>query len=131
MTVANSVHGEIRFNGQKIAKVTNVSLDIQRQVLDTTGIGEADDEFAYGKRSTSGSATLLYKTDDQATRQLMARVFEDDEEPDNMEIVLHKGKGRVVSGSVLMRSLGLSESVSENTSVNISFVVNGKPSYSI
>lgn len=131
MTVANSVHGEIRFNGQKVAKVTNVSLDIQRQVLDTTGIGEMDDEFAYGKRSTSGSATLLYETDDQATRQLMTRIFEDDEEPSNMEIILHKGRGRVVSGPVLMRSLGLSESVNENTSVSISFVVNGKPSYSV
>jgi hypothetical protein len=131
MAVANSVHGEVRFNGQKVAKVTNVTLDVQRQILDTTGIGEMDDEFAYGKRSTSGSATLLYKTDNQVSSELMARIFEDGEEPDNMEIVLHKGKGKVVSGSVLMRSLGLSESVNENTSVSISFVVSGKPSYSI
>ena len=90
-----------------------------------------DDEFAYGKRSTSGSATLLYKTDNQVSSELMTRILEDGEEPDNMEIVLHKGKGKVISGSVLMRSLGLNESVNENTSVSISFVVSGKPSYSI
>jgi hypothetical protein len=131
MAVANSVHGEVRFDGQKVAKVTNVTLDVQRDILDTTGIGEMDSEFAYGKRSTSGSATLLYETDNEVSRELMARIFEDDEEPDNIEIILHKGKGRVISGSVLMRSLGLSESVNENTSVSISFVISGKSSYSI
>jgi hypothetical protein len=131
MTVANSVHGEVRLGGQKVAKVTNVSLDIQRQILDTTGIGDMDDEFAYGKRNTSGSATLFYKVDDEATRELMSRILKDSEEPDNLEIVLHRGKGKVISGPVLIRSLGLNESVNENTGVNISFVVSGKPSYSI
>lgn len=131
MAIANSVHGEVRFNGQKVAKVTNATVDVQRQVLDTTGIGEMDDEFTYGKRNTSGSATLLYKTDDQVVRELMSRIFDDDEELDSLEIILYRGGSRAVSGPVLIRSLGLSVSVNENTSVNISFVVSGRPSYSI
>jgi hypothetical protein len=128
MAVANGVHGEVRFGGRKIAKVTSASFDTTREILDTTGIGEMDDEFAYGKRNTSGSATLLYKTDDESTRDLMNRIFDDNESPDNLELILYKGGNRAVSGSALISSLGLGMSVNENTSVNVAFVFSGKPS---
>jgi hypothetical protein len=128
MAVANGVHGEVRFGGRKIAKVTSASFDTTREILDTTGIGEMDDEFAYGKRNTSGSATLLYKTDDESTRALMNRIFDDNESPDNLELILYKGGNRAVSGSALISSLGLGMSVNENTSVNVAFVFSGKPS---
>jgi len=128
MAVANGVHGEVRFGGRKIAKVTSASFDTTREILDTTGIGEMDDEFAYGKRNTSGSATLLYKTDDEATRDLMNRIFDDNESPDNLELILYKGGSKAVSGSALISSLGLGMSVNENTSVNVAFVFSGKPS---
>jgi hypothetical protein len=131
MTVANGVHGEVRFGGQKIAKVTNASFEVARETLNTTGIGEMDDEFAYGKRSTSGSATLLYKTDDDATRDLINRIFDDNESPDDLELILYRGGNKAVSGPALISSLGLGISVNENTSVNVAFVFSGKPSRSL
>jgi hypothetical protein len=131
MTVANGVHGEVRFGGLKIAKVTSASFETTREILDTTGIGEMDNESAYGKRSTSGSATLLYKTDDEPTRDLMNRIFDDNESPDNIELILYRGGGKAVSGLALISSLGLGVSVNENTSVNVAFVFSGKPSRSI
>lgn len=131
MTVANGVHGEVRFGGRKIAKVTNASFNIERQTLDTTGIGEMDDEFAYGKRSTSGSATLLYKTDDDSTSDLMNRILEDNESPDDLELILYRGGNKAVSGLALISSLGMGISVNENTSVNVAFVFSGKPSRSL
>jgi len=131
MTVANGIHGEVRLGGRKIAKVTSASINIERQTLDTTGIGEMDDEFAYGKRNTSGSATLLYKTDDEPTRDLINRILEDEESPDDLELILYKGGSKAVSGFALISSLGLSMSVNENTSVNVAFVFSGKPSHLI
>jgi hypothetical protein len=131
MTVANGVHGELRLGGRKIAKVTGANLNVERQILDVTGIGDSDSESAYGKRNTSGSATLLYKTDDEPTRTLMKRIFEDNEEPDDLELILHKGRGKSVSGMVFISSLGLSEAVDQNTEVRIAFVYSGKPSSSI
>ena len=131
MAIANGVHGEIRFQGRKIAKVTSVSIDIQRQTLETTGIGDMDDEYAYGKRTTSGSATLLYKTDDTATVNLISRILDDGEQTDNLDIVLHKRNGKSISGPVLIRSQGVGINVNDNTSINIGFVINGKPSYSL
>jgi hypothetical protein len=128
MTVANATHGEVRFKGQKVAKVRSVSMETQRQTLETTGIGDMDDEFAYGKRTTSGSATLLYKTDDQTTLDLMNRIFDDGEMPDDLVMTIYKGGNRYVSGPTLINSQGIASSVGDSVQVSISFVINGKPS---
>ena len=128
MTVANATHGEVRFQGQKVAKIRSISMETQRQTLETTGVGDMDDEFAYGKRTTSGSATLLYKTDDQATVNLMNRIFDDGETPDDLVMTIYKGGSKSISGPALINSQGIATSVGDNTQVSISFVINGKPS---
>jgi hypothetical protein len=130
MNVANATHGEVRFKGQKVAKIRSISKETQRQALETTGVGEVDDTFAYGKRTTSGSATLLYKTDDQATADLMNRIFDDGEAPDDLVMTIYKGSGKTISGPVLINSQGIAMSVGDNTQVSISFVISGKPSKS-
>jgi len=127
MTVANATHGEVRFKGQKVAKVTSISMETQRQTLETTGIGDLDDTFAYGKRTTSGSASLLYKTDDQATSDLMNRIFDDGEAPDDLVMTIYKGTVKAISGPVLINSQGIAVSKGDNTQVSISFVIDGKP----
>jgi len=131
MSILNATQGELRWNGTKIAKVLNVSINKTRDTLQTTGIGDMDDTFAYGKRNTGGSATLLYKTDDLATTQLMNRILNDGESPDELTLILRKGQIQgTLSGPVLISSQSESISVGENTTVNINFVISGKPSAS-
>jgi len=128
MTIINATHGELRWNGQKIAKVRDVSFDKARATLETTGIGDLDDTYSYGKRTTSGSATLLYKSDDDATVALMNRILDDSETVDQLTLVLRSGSAQgTLSGSVLISSQGIANNVGDNTIVNISFVVSGKP----
>ena len=127
MSIANSIHGEVRFQGQKIAKARSIDYQVQRVTLVTTGIGEIDDEYGYGKRSTSGSATLLYKTDDPATVALMNRILDDGEQLDDLEMIVYRGTGKTISGTVLINSLGIASSVGDSTQISVSFVINGKP----
>jgi hypothetical protein len=129
MTILNGTHGELRWNGRKIAKVTNASINKNRDTLQTTGIGDMDDTYTYGKRSTGGSATLLYKTDDAATVELMNRILNDDESTDNLTLVLRTGQSRgTLKGRVFISSQSESISSGENTTVSINFVISGKPS---
>jgi hypothetical protein len=127
MSIANSIHGEVRFQGQKIAKARSIDHQVRRVTLETTGIGEMDDEYAYGKRTTSGSATLLYKTDDPATVALMNRILDDGEQLDDLEMIVYRGTGKTISGPVLISSLGIASSVGDSTQISVSFVINGKP----
>ena len=126
MSIANSIHGEVRFQGQKIAKARGIDYQIRRATLETTGIGDTDDEYAYGKRTTSGSATLLYKTNDPATVALMNRILDDGEQLDNLEMIIYRRTGKAVSGPALINSLGIASSVGDNTQISVSFVINGK-----
>lgn len=129
MAILNGTHGELRWNGTKIAKVTNAALTISRDTLDTTGIGDLDQTYSYGKRNTAGTATLLYKTDDLATQQIMNRILSDEESDESLTMVLRTGQTQgTVSGSVLINSLGTTTSIGDNTSVSVSFVISGKPS---
>lgn len=128
MTVPNATHGEVRFQGQKVAKIRSINMETQRQSLETTGVGEVDETFAYGKRTTSGSATLLYKSDDQPTVNLMNRIFDDGETPDDLVMTLYKGSNKYISGPALINSQGIGTSVGDNTQISISFVIDGKPS---
>jgi len=128
MTVANGTHAQVRFRGVKVAKIRNISIETQRQTLETTGIGDLDDQCAYGKRTTSGSGTLLYKRDDQPTRDLMNRILQDGETLDELSIVLFNGSpDGTITGQALINSQGISTSVGELTSANVSFVISGKP----
>jgi hypothetical protein len=128
MAVANGTTGELRWNGQKIAKVRDVTMEKSRATLETTGIGDLDDTYAYGKRSTSGSATLLYDPDDTTTVELLNRILNDNTAPDQLSMILRTGTNQgTISGSVLIASQGSSISVGDNVSVNISFVFSGKP----
>jgi hypothetical protein len=128
MTVANATHGEVRFRGVKVAKIRSINMETQRQTLETTGIGDLDDTYAYGKRSHAGSGTLLYKTDDQVTRDLMNRILNDGETPDELTMILYKGSPNgTITGSVLINSQGIASSVGDQVQVNISFVISGKP----
>ena len=129
MTILNGTHGELRWNGLKVAKVTNASINKTRDTLQTTGIGDMDDTFTYGKRNTSGSATLLYNTDDTATTDLMNRILNDGEAVDNLTLILYKGQSQgTIEGEVLISSQSESIAPGENTSVSINFVISGKPS---
>jgi hypothetical protein len=127
MSIANSIHGEVRFQGQKIAKARSIDYQVQRVTLETTGIGDMDDEYAYGKRTTSGSCALLYKTDDPATVALMNRILNDGEQLDDLQMIIYRGTGKAISGPALINSMGIASSVGDSTQISVSFVINGKP----
>jgi hypothetical protein len=70
----------------------------------------------------------LYKSDDDATVALMNRILDDSETVDQLTLVLRSGSAQgTLSGSVLISSQGIANNVGDNTIVNISFVVSGKP----
>lgn len=131
MSIANSVHGEMRFQGVKVAKVRSIDYQVQRATLETGGIGDVDEEYCYGGRTTSGSATLLYKTDDVATVALMNRIFDDGEQVDDLQMIIHRGTGKSISGPALIGSLGIATSVGDNTQISVSFMISGKSNHAL
>jgi hypothetical protein len=111
-----------------IAKVRDVKLDINRDALETTGIGQRDRTYAYGIRSTSGSGTLLYDPADTGTADLMNQILSDTDTLSGLQLVLDTAStDGTISGDALITAAGPSVSVGDLVSVPISFTISGKP----
>jgi hypothetical protein len=129
MAIKTSATAELRFNGTAIAKVRDVTLNINRDALDTTGIGQADRTYEYGIRSTSGSGTLLYDDTNTATRDIMNRILSDAGDESRITLVLDGSSSLgTISGDVVLTQVGVGVSVGDLVSVPVSFSVSGKPS---
>lgn len=111
-----------------IAKVRDVRLDISRDALETTGIGQADRTYGYGIRSTSGSGTLLYDPADTGTADLMNQILSDTEALSGIQLVLDTATtDGTISGDALLTAVGPGVAVGDLVSVPISFTISGKP----
>jgi hypothetical protein len=134
MAVKTSATAQLKFKVSSaasystIAKVRDVRLDISRDALETTGIGQRDRTYAYGIRGTSGSGTLLYDPSDTGTADLMNQILSDTETLSGVQLVLDTGSSDgTLSGDVLITAAGPGVSVGDLVSVPISFTVSGKP----
>jgi hypothetical protein len=129
MAVKTAATAELQFGGAVIGKVRDIKLDINRDALETTGIGQTDRTYVYGVRSTSGSGTLLYDSTDTATRNVMNTLLSDSQSLSRVKLVLDTATTLgTIEGDVVVTQAGVSVSVGDVVSVPISFNVSGKPS---
>ena len=111
-----------------IAKVRDVRLDIARDALETTGIGQADRTYAYGIRGTSGSGTLLYDPEDIGTADLMNQILSENDTLSGVQLVLDTSTAAgTLSGDALITAVGPGVAVGDLVSVPISFTISGRP----
>lgn len=130
MAVKTSLTAEVRWNGTKIAKIRDISLDIARNPIDTTALGDYDESAVYGVRSTTGSGTLMYDPADATTVSLMNAIFSNQlEAADSLTMIIDSANGKQIAGSVLLTSLQAGVSVGEAVSVPVQFKINNKPTH--
>ena len=111
-----------------IAKVRDVQLNIARDALETTGIGQKDRTYAYGIRGTSGSGTLLYDPANTGNVNIINRILSDDADISGIQLVLDTASATgTISGDALITAAGPSISVGDLVTVPISFTISGKP----
>jgi hypothetical protein len=111
-----------------VAKVRDVRLDMSRDALETTGIGQKDRTYAYGIRGTSGSGTLLYDSTDSGTREILNHILSDTETLSGVQLVLDTGTSTgTITGDALITAAGPGVSVGDLISIPVSFTISGKP----
>jgi hypothetical protein len=111
-----------------IGKVRDVRLDINRDALETTGIGQGDRTYAYGIRGTSGSGTLLYDPANTGNVNIINRILSDTTDISGIQLVLDTASATgTISGDALITAAGPSISVGDLVTVPISFTISGKP----
>lgn len=115
------------FNGTRIGKCRQISLQVEREALSTTRQGDTDLTFINGLRNTKGSASLFYDPSDAGVDALMAQVYSDSTSLPGFELVFDSLSGQKVTASGVLTSVGLSASYGVAQVVEIQFQVSGKP----
>jgi hypothetical protein len=101
--------------------VRDASIDISRDTLETTNLGESSRVYATGLRGASGSATLLYEN--SLLDDVYAKINTDSQGSITATLTLTTGK--TISGSVLITNVGSTVTVGDVTSTNVAFTFTG------
>jgi hypothetical protein len=101
--------------------VRDASIDISRDTLETTNLGDSSRAYVTGLRGASGSATLLYEN--SLLDDVYAKINTDSQGAITATLTLTTGK--TISGSVLITSVGSTVTVGDVTSTNVAFTFTG------
>jgi len=125
MAVLTGVNGGLTYQGAVIGSVRDWSLTINKDALDDTTLGAADRTFVAGVRSASGSATLLYDTDDVQTRQMLNTIMQDSGNQENIQFVFNTKDLSSINCNGFITNISHSVSVGAVQAATISFQVSG------
>lgn len=101
--------------------VRDASINISRDTLETTNLGESSRAYVAGLRGATGSATLLYEN--SLLDDVYAKINTDSQGAITATLTLTTGK--TISGSVLITSVGSTVTVGDVTSTNVAFKFTG------
>ena len=126
MAVRNTTEAYVLWNAQRVAKITDISPNESRQVLDTTGIGQFADTSTYGGYSASFSGTLLYDPEDAATVDMMNRIRNQSATTDEIRLISKDGTAQGdMTAIVLLNQQSVSVAAKGLMSAQINMTVTG------
>lgn len=128
MAVLTGNSGEILFDGTAIGKCRNFSLDISKDALETTVLGDYDRTYVQGLRGATGSATILYDSQDTSGVALLNNILSNGDSNNKVvQMKLNKATGgAAISCNAIITQVSSPVSVGEVTACSINFQVTGE-----
>lgn len=111
----------------KIGKCRGMTLNVSRQKLETTKLGDRDRTYMAGLRDTTGSADLFYDQSDLAVVAIMNSIYSDVAPTLEMKMLFDIYTGKRVRGQVILESLSIPVAFGVATVCSIQFQISGKP----
>ena len=126
MSVRNTTQSDVYWNGLLVGKITDISVSVSRDILDTTGVGQVASTSTKGMRTSQISCTLLYDPDNAPAVSMANNIWDDSDDVDTLRVVTRRGSTRGdFTMDVLSASLGTPVRVRELISCSMSLTVNG------
>lgn len=111
----------------KLANVRDVSLEIRKDAMETTVLGDEDRTYVAGIRSTSGRGTLIYRNDDTLGRSLLNQILGADANDGKLTLNADGTAGRFSNLEIILTGIGMEVSAGSLVSCSFDFQVSGKP----
>ena len=124
MAVLTGAHGALKYEGRKVGKCRDWSLNINRDALEDTCLGNDDRTYVKGLRGASGSATVLYDPVDSNGAALLNSIF-DNTSSDDVEFVFNEPSGNAFKCKAFLTSISPAVTTGDIQAVAVSFQVTG------
>jgi hypothetical protein len=111
----------------KLANVRDVRLEIRKDALETTVIGDTDRSYVAGIRATSGSGTLVYRSTDTLGRTLLNQILNGDQKDGKLTLNADNTAGRFSNLEIVLTAVGMEVSAGDLVACSFDFQVSGKP----
>jgi hypothetical protein len=119
-------NGSFTINGYT-GVVRNATVDISRDALETTNLGNYSRTYTPGLIGATGNATFIYEAEIKSNLITnLLNTASSRETP--IAVTLTVGTGQTLAGSVFITQVGTSVSVGDVTSTNVAFQFTGAPS---
>lgn len=125
MAVLTGSSAEFRYKGARIGKCRSISIDVSRDALETTSLGDYDRTYTNGLRGATGSATVLYDETDSAVVELANAIFRNDEGPQSFGMFLNTTTGKALRFQAIITQSSTPVSIGEAIACSFSFQVSG------
>jgi hypothetical protein len=119
-------NGSFTINGYT-GVVRNATVDISRDALETTNLGNYSRTYTPGLIGATGNATFIYEAEIKGN--LIANVLNTASSRETpIAVTLTVGTDQTLAGNVFITQVGTSVSVGDVTSTNVVFQFTGAPS---
>lgn len=125
MALVTGSTGELRYQGLRVGKCREFSIDISRDALETSVLGTFDRSYVEGMRGATGSATVLYDEEDAATIDLVNSIFREETGSKTISMVLNTQTNKALEFSAIVTQVSTPVSVGEVTACSLSFQITG------
>ena len=124
MAVLTGAQGALKYEGKAVGKCRDWTLNINRDALEDTCLGDNDRTYVMGLRGASGAATVLYDPNDADGRALLNSIFDNDSST-AVEFVFNEPAGGRFQCSAFLTSISPAVTTGEVQAVAVSFQVSG------
>ena len=123
--VLTGADGQLRYNNTRCAKVRNWSLNIVRDAIDESCLGQFDRTYIPGLRSATGSASLFYDPTDTRSLEMLNSIFDNAGGTEQVSFVLTDSNNKVITCNVFLTNVSTSVEVGAAQAVTVTFQVSG------
>ena len=126
MSVRTGSNGQLRWRGAAVARVRSWSLNIEKNALETTQVGDFNRTYVSGLRGATGTADIMYDPEETSAVNLFNDMLNDSQEPlSSVEFVLDSGQSKELSGTAVLTNISTNVQVGAVTACSINFQVSG------
>ena len=125
MTILTGADGDMLYGSNRVGKVRNWSLRIDRGVIEDTCLGSNDRTYISNLRGASGSCSIFYDPSNTTARDLINTIFEDQAATQDVSFVFNRKANDAFRCNVLLTNVSTSVDVGAAQAVNVSFQISG------